>query len=85
MAGENLTALPTLIWIGEHPFWTLLTLSLMLIDGAAGFGNGRCRAGNDHERDHRRFQPHKAAEHQPGKAKDQARYLRCGSVQWAAS
>ncbi len=31
MAGENLTALPTLIWIGEHPFWTLLTLSLMLI------------------------------------------------------
>ncbi|MGL6491289.1 cyclic nucleotide-binding domain-containing protein [Aeromonas veronii] len=31
MAGENLTALPTLIWIGEHPFWTLLTLSLMLL------------------------------------------------------
>ncbi|MGL5606772.1 MAG: mechanosensitive ion channel family protein, partial [Aeromonas veronii] len=31
MAGEKLTALPTLIWIGEHPFWTLLTLSLMLI------------------------------------------------------
>ncbi|MGL4917775.1 MAG: mechanosensitive ion channel protein MscS, partial [Aeromonas allosaccharophila] len=30
MAGDNFTALPTLIWIGEHPFWTLLTLSLML-------------------------------------------------------
>ena len=31
MFGDNLTALPTLLWIGEHPFWTLLTLSLMLV------------------------------------------------------
>ena len=31
MFSDNLTALPTLTWICEHPFWTLLTLSLMLI------------------------------------------------------
>ena len=29
MFSDHLTALPTLLWIGEHPFWTLLTLSLL--------------------------------------------------------
>jgi hypothetical protein len=29
MFGDNLVALPTLLWIGEHPFWTLLTLFLL--------------------------------------------------------
>lgn len=31
MSGDNLIMLPTLIWILEHPFWILLTLSLLLI------------------------------------------------------
>ncbi len=29
MFSDNLVALPTLLWIGEHPFWTLLTLFLL--------------------------------------------------------
>lgn len=29
MFGDNLVALPTLLWIGDHPFWTLLTLFLL--------------------------------------------------------
>ncbi|MDM5090896.1 mechanosensitive ion channel family protein [Aeromonas bestiarum] len=29
MFSDHLIALPTLLWIGEHPFWTLLTLSLL--------------------------------------------------------
>ncbi len=30
MFSDNFVALPTLQWIGEHPFWTLLTLFLLI-------------------------------------------------------
>ena len=30
MLSDHLIALPTLLWIGEHPFWTLLTLLLLV-------------------------------------------------------
>jgi hypothetical protein len=30
MLSDHLIALPTLRWIGEHPFWTLLTLLLLV-------------------------------------------------------